>query len=130
MHLLQHLPSSIDKVLWALLHRDAAQKGNHLLVLGWHFDVKKLLTQWLHCIVNRGNFIGAYAIFLNYRFASKVAHRDNMVSIIHAIFRNAEHCGINLSTTAVKVGGMNMNYQWLACDLLGMNACRISKPIV
>ena len=53
-----------------------------------------------------------------------------MVGIIHAIFLNGENRGVHLSTTAIEIGGMNMNHQWLACHLLGMNASRISEPVV
>ena len=53
-----------------------------------------------------------------------------MVGIVHAVFLDIEHCGIDVATASVEVGGMNVNHQWLACDLLGVNTGRIGEPVV
>ena len=57
--------------------------------------------------------------------AGEIAHGDDVVSMVHPVHLDAEDGRVHIATAAVKVGSMNVYYQGLACQLLGVNTCWI-----
>ena len=53
-----------------------------------------------------------------------------MVGVVHAVLLYGEHRGVHVAARAVVVGGVHVDYQGLAGDLLGMDAGGVGEPVV
>ncbi len=127
---LKHLGSSLDKILRAFLHGNAAEEGHHLLLGFAHFDVKQLLTERHYGVVNCRHFCGIDAITLDDRLTGQIADRDDMVGVDHAVALDVEHSRVDIAARAVIVCRVDMDHQRLAGDLLGVDAGGIGQPVV
>lgn len=81
-------------------------------------------------VVNRGYLGRVDAVVVDYGVAGEVGHGYDVVGIVHAVFLDAENGGVGLPARAVKLGGVNVDDEGLAGDLLGMDACGIGEPVV
>ena len=62
--------------------------------------------------------------------AGQVAYTHNMIRLLHTAFLNSIDGGIDISTTAVEVGGMDVDDQRFARYMLGEHACGVSQPVM
>ena len=76
------------------------------------------------------DLVGRDTILVDDCLPREVAHGDDVVGMHHAIALNVEHGGVDIAAAAVEVGGMHMNNERLAGDLLGVDACRVGEPVV
>ncbi len=53
-----------------------------------------------------------------------------MVGVGHTVALDSVYGGVGLSSRTVVLGSVNVNHQWLAGHLLGMDAGRIGEPVV
>ncbi len=130
VHLVQHLRCSLDEIFRTLLHGDAPEEGDHLVVLWRNLYVEQLVAQRLNGIVHGGDLGRVDAILVDHCIAGEVAHRDDVVGVKETVTLDIEHGGVYVTAAAVEIGGMDMEHKWLAGDLLGMDAGRICKPVV
>ena len=57
-------------------------------------------------------------------------YTHDTIGPIHTVLLDTIDSGIHLTTATVEVGSMDVNAQWFATHLLGMNTGREGKPIV
>jgi hypothetical protein len=127
---LEHLGGGFNEIFRSFLHCDTAKECHYFFFGLGRIYVQKLFAERCHSVVYCGDFGGINAVFLNHGAACEIADGDDVVSIVHAVFFDAEHCGVHIASAAVKVGGMHMDYERLAGNLLGMDAGRVSEPVV
>ena len=104
---------SLHKVFRAFLHCYTAKECNQF-VLAWGLLEVLNVWHWIHGVMNCCHFIGVLSVFLNYRIAGEVAHTYNMVCNIHTAPLYAVYRRVHVTAAAVKVCGVNVDYERLA----------------
>jgi hypothetical protein len=69
-------------------------------------------------------------ILIDDGLACQLRHTHDAVGIVHTILLDGINGGVNLSARTVEVGGMYVDAERLAAHVLGIDACRISEPVV
>ena len=78
-----------------------------------------------------GNTLARILMILVYdRLTCKLGHAHDAVSIVHSVLLYGINRRIHLSARTVEICSMHVYAQWLSAYHLGMNACRIGKPVV
>src|SRR5574344_2004201 len=94
-----HQVGCLHKIFRSLLHSDATEEGDHLLLATIHTrNVKILLWKRVNSIVHSKALARVLVILTNDSLASKFRHTHDAVCMIHAILLYRIHCGINLTT--------------------------------
>ena len=89
-----------------------------------------LIGQWIYCIVYCEALAWILMILVNHRLAGQFRYAHDAVGIVHTILLDAVDGGVHLATRTVEVGSMDVDAQGLSADLLGVDACRISQPVM
>ena len=126
----EHHCGSFNKVFRTFLHGDAAQECYDFFFARSFFDFQVVVGQRFNSVVHCGHLVGRDAVFFDNCSAREVAHGDDVVGLIHAVFLDSEHNGVHVAAATVVVGGMHVNHQRLAANLLGVDAGRIGEPVV
>ena len=128
---LKYLSCSFDEVFTALLHGDTPKEGDyfvlHTTAVG---ESKDRGSKRSDGIVYRRDFRWILMILLDHCPTGQVTHGDDMVCVVHPIHLDTEDCRIDIPSATVEVGSMNVYDQRLPCDLLGMNTCGVSQPVM
>ena len=80
--------------------------------------------------MHRGYLGRVLVVLLDYGAARQVRHRYDVVGVVHAVLLDAVDVGVDVASGTVEVGGVHVDDQGLAGDVLGVDACRVGEPVV
>ncbi len=126
----QHFGGGFHEVFGTFLHCYSSKERDDFFFGFGYFEVEQVFAQRCHGIVYRGYFGRVDAVFFNNGLSSKVADGHDMVGVVHAVLLYAEYGGIDIAARAVEVGGVHVDYEGFACNLLGVYAGRVCEPVV
>ena len=69
-------------------------------------------------------------IMVDHSLPRQFAHAHDAIGVIHSVFLYAINRRIHIAATPVEVCGMHVNHQRLPAHLLGVDAGRVSQPVV
>ncbi|OPZ96267.1 MAG: hypothetical protein BWY72_01734 [Bacteroidetes bacterium ADurb.Bin416] len=128
---LQDLMSGFHKVFGTFLHGDASQKGHDFIGgVAMGFDGQDFFAGGLHGVVDGDHLGGRLVVFGDDGLSGQVAHTNNFVGVVHAVFFDAVHLRIHLAPAAVEIGGVDMYHQGFAADVAGVYPGGVGKPVV
>ena len=80
--------------------------------------------------MNGKDLVGALTILVDDSSSGQIAHTDDSVCVVHSLPLDRIDLRIDITTTAVEVGRMHVNHQWLSCHHLRMDPRWVGEPVV
>ena len=77
-----------------------------------------------------GDFSRVLVVLIDYCSAGKVAHGNDVISLIHPVHLDTKDRWVYITPTTVKVGGVYMYDERLPRHLFGVDTRRIGQPVV
>ena len=76
------------------------------------------------------HFARILIVLMNNCLTCQLTYTHDTVSMVHTILFNRINGRVHITTASVKVCGVHMDNQRFSWNLLSMNTCRISQPVV
>ena len=129
---MKHHVGSLDEVLRTFLHGDTTQEGDHLLLASMVRTRNGLILfrQRINGVVHGEALTRILMVLVNDGLTCQLRHTHDTVGIVHTVLLDAIDGGVHLAARTVEVGGMHVDAQGFAADLLSVDACRESQPVV
>ena len=132
---LQHERGRLNEIFRSLLHRDTSEESHHaFLTLRVGFalcdHLLHLVGERINGVVHSDTLSWILVVVFNHRASRQFRNTHDAIGMIHTVFLNTVNRWVDITSRAVEVSGMHVNHKRFSAHVFGVNASRISQPVV